>query len=128
MFGLTKKQEETTQVEKTSAADVTYVPAVDITEGEAGYTIFADVPGANKDSVSVTYDDGVVTLKAQSVAEAVSSDLIRREFRFANYERAFRVSEDVDADKISAEIANGVLQITLPRKASAKKTIPVAVK
>jgi HSP20 family protein len=128
MFGLTKKQEETTQVEKTSAADVTYVPAVDITEGEAGYTIFADVPGANKDSVSVTYDDGVVTLKAQSVAEAVSSDLIRREFRFANYERAFRVSDDVDADKISAEIANGVLQITLPRKASAKKTIPVAVK
>ena len=128
MFGLTKKQEETTQVEKTSAADVTYVPAVDITEGEAGYTIFADVPGANKDSVSVTYDDGVVTLKAQSVAEAVGSDLIRREFRFANYERAFRVSDDVDADKISAEIANGVLQITLPRKASAKKTIPVAVK
>jgi HSP20 family molecular chaperone IbpA len=128
MFGLTKKQEETTQVEKTSAADVTYVPAVDITEGEAGYTIFADVPGANKDSVSVTYDDGVVTLKAQSVAEAVSSDLIRREFRFANYERAFRVGDDIDADKISAEIANGVLQITLPRKASAKKTIPVAVK
>ncbi len=129
MFGLTKKQEETTQVEKANAgAEVTYVPAVDITEGEAGYTIFADVPGANKDSVSVTYDDGVVTIKAQSVAEAVSSDLIRREFRFANYERSFRVSEDVDADKISAEIANGVLQVTLPRKASAKKTIPVVVK
>lgn len=129
MFGLTKKQEEAAQVEKTSAgADVTYVPAVDITEGEAGYTIFADVPGANKDSVSVTFEDGVVTLSAQSAVEAVSSDLIRREFRFANYERAFRVSDDVDADKISAEIANGVLQVTLPRKASAKKTIPVSVK
>ena len=129
MFGLTKKQEETAQVEKTAVgADVTYVPAVDITEGEAGYTIFADVPGANKDRVSVTFEDGVVTLKAQSAAEAVSSDLIRREFRFANYERAFRVSDDVDADKISAEIANGVLQVTLPRKASAKKTIPVSVK
>lgn len=129
MFGLTKKQEETAQVEKTTAAtDVTYVPAVDITEGEAGFTIFADVPGANKDSVSVTFEDGVVTLKAQSAAEAVSSDLIRREFRFANYERAFRVSDDVDADKISAEIANGVLQVTLPRKASTKKTIPVSVK
>lgn len=129
MFGLAKKNQETAQVEKNAAAaDVTYVPAVDITEGEAGYTIFADVPGANKDSVSVTFEDGVVTLKAQSAAEAVSSDLIRREFRFANYERAFRVSDDVDADKISAEIANGVLQVTLPRKASAKKTIPVSVK
>jgi HSP20 family molecular chaperone IbpA len=129
MFGLTKKKDETTAVEKVAApAEVSYMPAVDITEGEAGYTIFADVPGANKDSVSVTYDDGVVTLRAQSVAEAVNSDLIRREFRFANYERAFRVGDDIDADKISAEIANGVLQITLPRKASAKKTIPVAVK
>ncbi|MFZ5628848.1 MAG: Hsp20/alpha crystallin family protein [Spirochaetota bacterium] len=129
MFGLAKKNQETAQVEKNAAAaDVTYVPAVDITEGEAGYTIFADVPGANKDSVSVTFEDGVVTLKAQSAAEAVSSDLIRREFRFANYERAFRVSDDVDADKISAEIANGVLQVTLPRKASAKKMIPVSVK
>lgn len=128
MFGLAKKKEEA-PVEKTSAAaEATYVPAVDITEGEAGYTIFADVPGANKDSVSVTFEDGVVTLKAQSVAEAVNSDLIRREFRFANYERAFRVSDDVDTDKISAEIANGVLQVTLPRKASAKKTIPVLVK
>lgn len=129
MFGLTKKQEETAQVEKTAVgADVTYVPAVDITEGAAGYTIFADVPGANKDSVSVTFEDGVVTLSAQSAAEAVSSDLIRREFRFANYERAFRVSDDVDAEKISAEIANGVLQVILPRKASATKTIPVSVK
>lgn len=129
MFGLTKKKDETAQVEKTSAgADVTYIPAVDITEGEAGYTIFADVPGASKDSVSVTYEEGVLTLKAQSAAEAVDSDLIRREFRFANYERAFRVSDDVEADKISAEISNGVLQVTLPRKASTKKTIPVAVK
>lgn len=127
MFGLAKKKEETAQVDKT-AADVTYVPAVDITEGEAGYTIFADVPGANKDSVSVTFEDGVVILRAQSATEGQSADLIRREFRFANYERSFRVSDDVDAEKISAEIANGVLQVTLPRKASAKKTIPVNVK
>ncbi len=129
MFGITKKQEETNQTEKAPAsAGVTYVPAVDITEGEAGYTIFADVPGANKDSVAVTYEDGVVTIKAQSANNAVDAEYIRREFRFANYERAFRVSDDVDAEKISAEISNGVLQVTLPRKASAKKNIAVTVK
>lgn len=129
MFGITKKQEETTQTEKGQvSAGVTYVPAVDITEGEAGYTIFADVPGANKDSVNVTYENGVVTIKAQSVAAANDAEHIRREFRFANYERAFRVSDDVDAEKISAEIANGVLQVTLPRKASSKKNIAVTVK
>lgn len=128
MFGLTKKRDDATQIENSAAAaTVTYVPAVDITEGEAGYTIFADVPGANKDTVSVSYEDGVVTLRAQSSADTLGGDLVRREFRFANYERAFRVSDDVDTDKISAEIANGVLQVSLPRRASAKKTIPVSV-
>lgn len=129
MFGITKKQEETNQAERAPASTgVTYVPAVDITEGEAGYTIFADVPGANKDSVSVTYEDGVVNIKAQSAITAGEAEYIRREFRLANYERAFRVSDDVDAEKISAEISNGVLQVTLPRKASAKKNIAVTVK
>jgi HSP20 family molecular chaperone IbpA len=127
MFGLTKKNQETNQLQK-NVAEATLVPAVDITIGEAGYTIFADVPGANKDSVSVTFDDGVVTLRAQSAAESINAEFVHREFRFANYEGSFRVGDDVDVDNISAEIANGVLQITLPRKASAKKTIPVSVK
>ncbi len=126
MFGLEKKTSEKGPV----ANGVTYLPAVDITETEAGYTIYADVPGANKENVNVTFENGIVTLKAtaQSASEQKTEQQIHREFRRASYERAFRVSEDVDAEAINAEIANGVLKVNLPRKASAKKTITVAAK
>lgn len=126
MFGLQKKTLEKDQV----ANGVTYLPAVDITETEAGYTIYADVPGANKEHVTVTFENGIVTLKTteQSASEQKTEQAIHREFRRASYERSFRVSEDVDAEAINAEIANGVLKVSLPRKASAKKTITVAAK
>lgn len=126
MFGVQKKTEE----KAPAANEFTYLPAVDVAETQAGYTIFADVPGANKDSVQVTYEDGLVTLKAQgtSRSESANAQVIHREFRLAGYERSFRVGDDVDSDAISAEIANGVLKVALPRKASAKKTISVVAK
>jgi HSP20 family protein len=126
MFGTKERKSETNE-----AQGVTYLPAVDITETEAGYTIYADVPGAHRDSVNVTYENGVVTLSAngEATGETKKDGLIHREFRRASYERAFRVGDDVDAEAISAEIANGVLQVKLPRKASAaKKTISVSAK
>lgn len=126
MFGLEKKIEKVAARNETEAKR-TYLPAVDVAENEAGYTIYADVPGATKDSVNVTYENGVVTLtaEAETKEEGKKGSLIFREFRRASYERAFRIGDDVDADAISAEIANGVLQVKLPRKASAKKTISV---
>lgn len=132
MFGLQKKTTENETGTQSTAAQsgATYVPAVDVTESETGYTIFADVPGADKDSVDVTYEDGVVTLKANSASakQIEAAQAIHREFRLAGYERAFRVGEDVDVDKINAEIANGVLKVSLPRKASAKKVISVSAR
>lgn len=126
MFGLQKKTDEKSPV----ASEVTYLPAVDVAETETGYTILADVPGAQKDSVQVTYEEGVVTLKAEGTtrSENAKAQMIHREFRAAAYERAFRVGEDVDAEKISAEISNGVLKVSLPKRASTKKTIAVSVK
>lgn len=126
MFGLQKKTEE----QAPKASEFTYLPAVDVAETESGYTILADVPGANKDGVQVTYEDGIVMLKAQgsSRSETANAQVIHREFRLAGYERSFRVGDDVDTDGISAEIANGVLKVVLPRKASAKKTISVVAK
>jgi HSP20 family protein len=126
MFGLKHRTDEKNETREA----VTYLPAVDIAETEAGYTIFADVPGANKDSVEVTFENGIVTLRATvAVKEDEKPQRIHREFRLnATYERSFRVSDDVDSNAIAAEIVNGVLKVTLPRKASFKKSIAVAAK
>lgn len=130
MFGLHKETTKAAAERTTAESGATYLPAVDVAETEAGYTIYADVPGADKDSVNVTYEDGIVTLKAQAIAakEDETVHAIHREFRVASYERAFRVSEDVDVEQISAEMSNGVLKVSLPRKASNKKVINVAAK
>jgi len=126
MFGLDKKTED----KVATSTETTYLPAVDVVESETGYAIYADVPGATKDSVQVSYESGTLTLKATTAAEkkSESAGLIHREFRFANYERAFRVGDDVDAEAIAAEITEGVLKVSLPRKASAKKAIAVTAK
>ncbi|MBS0617115.1 MAG: Hsp20/alpha crystallin family protein [Spirochaetes bacterium] len=126
MFGLDKKTED----KVATTAEATYLPAVDVVEGESGYTIYADVPGATKDSVQVSYESGTLTLKATAAAQkkTETAGLIHREFRFADYERTFRVGDDVDADAIAAEITEGVLKVSLPRKASAKKAIAVTAK
>lgn len=128
MFGLHKTA---TAQENQAPTRSAYLPAVDVAETESGYTIFADLPGATKDSVDVTLENGVVTLKARAESEASSSTadktakVLHREFRRVSYERSFRVGDDVDADQIGAEIENGVLKVTLPRKVAAKKTISV---
>ena len=123
MFGIQKKAEEKTA----TANSVTYLPAVDVAENDNGYTIYADVPGVNKDGVSITYENGVLTLRAEAEAAKTekTGEVLRSEFRLASYERSFRVGDDVDSDAISAEIANGVLKVALPRKASARKTISI---
>ncbi len=128
MFGLQKQQAPEAQAEKTAERSATYLPAVDVTEDESGYTIYADMPGASKDTVNVSYEDGVVTLSATSARSNADAKAIHREFKLASYERAFKVGEDVNVEAIGAEISNGVLKVTLPRKASVKKTITVAAK
>jgi len=127
MFGLQKKNESKTEAVVTDRPAQTYVPAVDIAETDTGYTIYADVPGATKDSVDVTFENGVVALKAQaaSASETREGHALYREFSRASYERSFRVGDDVDAENIGAEITQGVLKVTLPKKVSAKKTISI---
>lgn len=129
MFGLTKDTEKTTQDENRATENqVAYIPAVDITENEQGYTIWADVPGANKESVEVTFEDNVVTLKANAIQQTPAKDSLRREFRLVNFERSFRVKDGIDAENIAAEIADGVLKVTLPLKAKVKKSVTISVK
>ncbi len=129
MFGLTKDTEKTTQGENRAAENqVTYIPAVDITENEQGYTLWVDVPGANKESVEVTFEDNVVTLKANAIQQTPAKESLRREFRLVNYERSFRVKDGIDSENITAEIADGVLKVTLPLKAKVKKSVAISVK
>jgi HSP20 family protein len=97
----------------------TIPPRVDVFENANELLVYADVPGATKDSVSVHIDKGQLTLEARREAsERGSASLV--EHRPVDYHRLFTVPQGIDASKIEAELALGVLRVKLPKGESLK--------
>lgn len=97
----------------------TLTPPVDIFETPEGLGVVADLPGVTKDQVDIRVENGVLTIKG-TAPQKEEAEPVYREFRLANYFRQFQLSEEVDQDKIQAEMRNGVLSISLPKKEAAK--------
>ncbi len=104
-----------------------YRPNVDILEQGDELLVLADVPGARADSIDVNFEDG--TLEIHALVEPRQNDdqdYLLREYGVGDYYRTFHVSEAIDAGKISANYADGVLTLHLP-KAEAAKPRKIAV-
>lgn len=97
-----------------------FVPAVDIIEDDNGFKIIADLPGADKNSINVKFEKDILTIQAECDDDETKGELVYSEYKSGNYERTFRVTEDIDADKIEAKYDKGVLTLTLPKAASVK--------
>lgn len=105
---------------KESTRDQHYInPAVDIFETEDGLTLVADMPGVEKDKLEIDVDQGILSITA-ATGNGMKGDAIYREFRPSGYHRQFRLLEDFDAEKASAEVKNGVLTLRLPKSEAAK--------
>lgn len=95
---------------------VAHAAATDIRESDEAFTIETELPGFDKDELSVNMKEGVLTVRAEHKADNKSDDdgFIRRERSYETVERRFEVS-GVDAGAISAQYVNGVLKLTLPK-------------
>lgn len=105
-------------------------PAVDVVEKDNEYEITAELPGIDEKNVDVKFANGVLTIKGekQEEKEEKQKDYYLSERHYGSFQRAFRVPEGVDPEKVAAEFKNGVLKVTLPKSAEAKqqeKQIPV---
>jgi HSP20 family molecular chaperone IbpA len=113
-----------TNLQTANRSDVTTPRAwasapVDVLEGKDAYLVFADVPGVSKDDIAVQYHEGELRLEA---TRAVPADRAWP----ADFRRVFTIGPDVDVERISASIENGVLEVTLPKKELAKpRQIPI---
>jgi HSP20 family protein len=104
------------------------LPAVDVTEDDAGYTITAELPGLEEKDVEVTLADDVLTIKGEKSAESEKKEknYYLAERGYGSFQRSFALPEDVDREKVAARVAKGVLTVTVPKVAPAqKKTIEV---
>ena len=99
------------------------LPAVNITESENGYTIEVAAPGLNKKDFKIDLDKNSLTIASvrEDNQEENNEKYTRREFRYANFSRAFTLPETVYGEKISAVHKDGILYVDIPKMEEAKE-------
>ncbi|SOE47027.1 Molecular chaperone IbpA, HSP20 family [Burkholderia sp. OK233] len=103
------------------ARRMTLTPAVDIFEDNQGITLWADLPGFTKDKLDVKVHDGNLYIEAEAVVPTPAGlRLQHAEIREPHFARAFSLSPDFDTSKIDANLQDGVLKLTIPRRDEAR--------
>ncbi|MBI1416293.1 MAG: Hsp20 family protein [Limimaricola sp.] len=99
-------------------------PASDAKSDEKGYTITLELPGVAEDEVELTIDDGAVTVSGekQTTREDKGETWYFSERQYGSFSRTFRLPTDADPDSARAELKDGVLTVTVARKAPAAST------
>jgi HSP20 family molecular chaperone IbpA len=96
-------------------------PPIDIFDNGEGLVLRADLPGVSGETLELQVQDNKLTLFGRVAGQAPDDAmLIHQEYRVGDYLRSFILSEDVDHERISAKLLNGVLEVTLPRAAQAE--------
>ena len=91
-------------------------PVVDILEHAEELTVFIDAPGANGDQIEVRFEDGTLSMHARvEPRHAGVPAFLVEEYGVGDYFRSFQVNERIDATRIHAEYADGVLAVHLPK-------------
>jgi len=112
-------------------SDLALQPAADVSESDSEITVKLEVPGVGKDDLKVSVTDDTLTVRGETRKESDAKDknVHRQEIRYGSFQRTITLPANVDSAKTHAELANGVLTVTLPKAAQSKaKRIDVAVK
>ena len=113
-----------------AARQITRVaPPVDILEDGQGITLFADLPGVPREKLDVRVQDGSLTIEAEAVIPSPAGLRLQHgEVRHPHFWRAFKIGPDFDVAGIDAQLRDGVLKLTIPRREQAKpRRIEVSV-
>jgi HSP20 family protein len=108
------------------AAEATLTPRVDIVETEDELLLYVDLPGVLPDDVDVRFENGELMLRGRRTPRTMGRPWLW-EYEAGGFHRVFRLAEDIAADKINAELKNGVMTVHLP-KVEAAKPRRIAVK
>jgi HSP20 family protein len=103
-------------------------PTLDVTEDKDAVTVKAELPGVEQKDITVSLQEGVLTIKGEKRAEKEEKDkrYHRVERSYGAFYRSIRMPAAVDAGKVAATFRDGVVTITLPKAPEAKgTTIPV---
>jgi HSP20 family protein len=97
---------------------------IDVTENDGGYLVKAELPGVDKKDIDVQIDGNRVSINAKverNQEQKEGERVIRRERYSGSFSRAFSLANEVDENTASAEYKDGVLSLSLPKKAPADR-------
>lgn len=99
-------------------------PAMDLVEKDAAYEISAELPGLDEKNIEIKLSNSTLTIRGEKTQEKEEreKEYYLSERRYGSFQRSFRLPDGVNADKISAKFAKGVLTVTLPKSAEARKS------
>lgn len=102
--------------------DATVTPAADILDDGDNYHVILELPGVRKGDLTLTLDQGILVIRATRSGYEGSAKLVH-DGRRAGYafERRFTLGEGVDMQHVTAKLENGLLSVTLPRRAEEKR-------
>jgi len=95
---------------------------VDVEENDKAYTVKAEIPGVKREDINVQIEGNQVSISAEAKQEKdvkENGKIIRSERYYGSLYRSFSLGQDVDQAAANAKYADGILQLTLPKKASA---------
>jgi HSP20 family protein len=97
------------------------LPAANIIEADDHFNIDLAAPGKKKSDFTIELDEGVLTISSETETKSTEKDgsFTRKEFGYSSFKRSFNIPETVSADKISASYKEGILTVSLPKKAEA---------
>ena len=90
-------------------------PPIDIYETNEGLVLYADLPGVTAEGLDLQVQDNRLSLFGHVIKGLASGDLVHQEYQTGDYLRSFILSDEVDHDRITARLNNGVLRVELPR-------------
>ena len=96
---------------------------IDVSETEGGYTVLAEIPGVKKDDIQVAVDGNQIEISAEVRNGRALQDgekVLRAERFFGKVHRAFALAHDIDDAATEARYVDGVLELKLPKKTSAR--------
>ena len=110
----------------------TTAPAVNVKEDEKAYTMELAAPGIKKEYCRVGINEEgnlciAIENKMEHKEENKKHHYLRREFSYSNYQQNYTLPDDVERDKISAKVENGILAVTLPKVVKEEKKFAKAI-
>ena len=96
-------------------ADQFISPPAGVTEIGDGYRLEIEMPGVKKNGLEISVENNELTIIGRRSLPTVEGTLIHRESRPENFRRVFELDPSIDANKISAQIEQGLVTLTLPK-------------